>query len=157
MGKYYFERKCRVSIFVKRRTMEVNLTRLDQDFHFAATGDSGVAVHMDANPEIGGHNLGARPMEMLLMGLGGCSAIDVIMILKKQRQEATTFDIKVTADREKVEEYTEFRNINVHFKLSGDLSEDKVRRAIELSLEKYCSVAMVLYKTSTITYSLELL
>ena len=157
MNKYYFERKGRVSIFVKRRTMEVNLTRVDQDFHFAATGNSGVAVHMDANPEIGGHNMGARPMEMLLMGLGGCSAIDVIMILKKQRQEATTFDIKVTADREKVEEYTEFRNINVHFKLSGDLNEDKVRKAIELSLEKYCSVAMVLYKTSTITYSLELL
>ncbi|MBC5772875.1 OsmC family protein [Pontibacter sp. KCTC 32443] len=136
--------------------MEVNLTRLDQDFHFAATGNSGVAVHMDANPEIGGHNMGARPMEMLLMGLGGCSAIDVILILKKQRQEIGSFDIKVTADREKVEEHTEFRNINVHFRLGGNLNEDKVRRAIELSLEKYCSVAMVLYKTSAITYTLEL-
>lgn len=137
--------------------MEINLTRLDQDYHFAATGASGVAVHMDANPEIGGHNMGARPMEMLLMGLGGCSAIDVIMILKKQRLEATTFDIKVTADREPVNEHTEFRNINLHFILGGNLPEDKVRRAIELSLEKYCSVAMVLYKTSTINYTLELL
>ncbi|NEM99279.1 OsmC family protein [Pontibacter burrus] len=137
--------------------MEINLTRLDQDYHFAATGASGVAVHMDANPEIGGHNMGARPMEMLLMGLGGCSAIDVIMILKKQRLEATTFDIKVTADREPVNEHTEFRNINLHFVLGGNLPEDKVRRAIELSLEKYCSVAMVLYKTSTINYTLELL
>ncbi|WP_242928650.1 OsmC family protein [Pontibacter vulgaris] len=136
--------------------MEVNLTRLNQDFHFAATGASGVAVHMDANPEIGGHNQGARPMEMLLMGLGGCSAIDVILILKKQRQEIGSFDIKVTADREKVEEHTEFRNINVHFILGGNLNEEKVRRAIELSLEKYCSVAMALYKTSTITYTLEL-
>ncbi len=137
--------------------MEVNLTRLNQDYHFAATGTSGVAVHMDGSPEIGGHNLGARPMEMLLMGLGGCSAIDVIMVMKKQRQEATTFDIKVTADREKVAEYSEFRNINIHFILGGNLNEEKVRKAIELSLEKYCSVAMVLYKTSTITYTLELL
>ncbi|HEY4651353.1 MAG TPA: OsmC family protein [Pontibacter sp.] len=137
--------------------MEINLTRIDQDFHFAATGASGVAVHMDANPEIGGHNMGARPMEMLLMGLGGCSAIDVILILKKQRQEIASFDIKVTADREKVEEHTEFRNINVHFILGGNLDEGKVRRAIELSLEKYCSVAMALYKTSAITYTLELL
>ena len=136
--------------------MEVNLTRLNEDFHFAATGTSGVAVHMDGAPEIGGHNQGARPMEMLLMGLGGCSAIDVIMILKKQRQQIGTFDIKVTADREKVEEYSEFRNINLHFRMGGDLNEDKVRRAIELSLEKYCSVAMVLNKTATITYTLEL-
>jgi len=137
--------------------MEINLTRLDQDYHFAATGASGVAVHMDANPEIGGHNMGARPMEMLLMGLGGCSAIDVIMILKKQRLEASSFDMKVTADREPVEEHTEFRNINIHFIVGGNLPEDKVRRAIELSLEKYCSVAMVLYKSSEITYTLELL
>jgi putative redox protein len=136
--------------------MEVNLTRLDQDFHMAATGTSGVAVHMDGSPEIGGNNQGARPMEMLLMGLGGCSAIDVIMILKKQRQEIGSFDIKVTADRESVEEYSEFRSINLHFKMGGDLQEDKVRRAIELSLEKYCSVAMVLNKTATITYTLEL-
>lgn len=136
--------------------MEVNLTRLNQDFHFAATGTSGVAVHMDGAPEIGGHNQGARPMEMLLMGLGGCSAIDVIMILKKQRQQIGTFDIKVTADREKVDEHTEFRNINVHFKMGGDLDEDKVRRAIELSLEKYCSVAIVIQKSATINYTLEL-
>lgn len=137
--------------------MEVNLTRLNQDFHFAATGSSGVAVHLDGAPEIGGHNQGARPMEMLLMGLGGCSAIDVILILKKQRQEIGSFDIKVTADREKVEEHTEFRNINVHFKLGGNLDENKVRRAIELSLEKYCSVAMLIYKSSEITYTLELI
>jgi putative redox protein len=136
--------------------MEVNLTRLDQDYHFVATGTSGVEMHMDGSPEIGGHNAGARPMEMLLMGLGGCSAIDVIQILKKQRQQIDSFDIKVTADREKVEEHTEFRNINVHFKLGGPLDENKVHKAIKLSLEKYCSVAMVIYKTADISYTLEL-
>ena len=136
--------------------MEVNLTRLDQDYHFAATGAAGVAVHMDGNPEIGGHNQGARPMEMLLMGLGGCSAIDLIQILKKQRQQIGSIDIKVTAGREKIDEHTEFRNINIHFKLGGPLDEEKVHKAIKLSLEKYCSVAMVLYKTSNISYTLEL-
>ncbi len=136
--------------------MEVNLTRLDQDYHFVATGTSGVEMHMDGSPEIGGHNAGARPMEMLLMGLGGCSAIDVIQILKKQRQQIDSFDIKVTADREKVDEHTEFRNINVHFKLGGPLDESKVHKAIKLSLEKYCSVAMVIYKSSDISYTLEL-
>jgi putative redox protein len=136
--------------------MEVNLTRLDQDYHFVATGTSGVEMHMDGSPEIGGHNAGARPMEMLLMGLGGCSAIDVIQILKKQRQQIDSFDIKVTAEREKVEEHTEFRNINIHFKLGGPLDENKVHKAIKLSLEKYCSVAMVIYKTADISYTLEL-
>jgi putative redox protein len=136
--------------------MEVNLTRVNEDYHFTATGTSGVAIHLDGAPEIGGHNQGARPMETLLMGLGGCSAIDVIMILKKQRLEIGSFDIKVTADREKVDEHTEFRNIVVHFTIGGGLPEDKVRRAIELSLEKYCSVAFVLAKVSTIDYTLEL-
>lgn len=136
--------------------MEVNLTRLDNDYHFAATGTSGVAIHLDGAPDIGGHNQGARPMETLLMGLGGCSAIDVIMVLKKQRLEIGSFGIKVTADREQVDEHTEFRNIVVHFTIGGGLPEDKVRRAIELSLDKYCSVAFVLGKTATIGYTLEL-
>ncbi|WP_439882020.1 OsmC family protein [Pontibacter sp. MBLB2868] len=136
--------------------MEINLTRVDQDYHFVATGSAGVGLHLDGAPEIGGHNAGARPMEMLLMGLGGCSAIDVIQILKKQRQQIDTFDIKVTADRVKVGECSLFGTINVHFILGGPLDEDKVHKAIKLSLDKYCSVAMVLYKTAEITYSLEL-
>ena len=83
--------------------MEVVLNRLDQDFHFEAKGSSPIPVHIDAAEGIGGHNAGARPMELLLMGLGGCTAIDVILILKKQRQIVEDFQIRVSGDREKIE------------------------------------------------------
>lgn len=136
--------------------MEINLTRVDQDYHFEARGAANVAIHLDANPEIGGHNMGARPMELMLMGLGGCSAIDIISILKKQRQQIDSFDITVKAERQQVEEFNLFSTIHVHFILGGDLEEAKVQRAVELSLEKYCSVAAILYKTATITHSFEL-
>lgn len=135
--------------------MQVDLTRVDQDFHFQATGTSGIAVNIDGSPEIGGHNAGARPMELLLMGLGGCSAIDVIQILKKQRQQINSFDIKVNAEREPGQVPSIFKSIHMHFILGGPLDEEKVRKAIDLSLEKYCSVAAILYKTATITHSFE--
>ncbi|MBD1395541.1 OsmC family protein [Pontibacter sp. JH31] len=136
--------------------MEINLTRVDQDYHFQARGAANVAINIDANPEIGGHNEGARPMELMLMGLGGCSAIDIISILKKQRQPIESFDINIKAERQKVEEFNLFSNIHIHFVLGGALDEEKVRKAIVLSLEKYCSVAAILYKTATITHSFEL-
>ncbi|MDO6388972.1 OsmC family protein [Pontibacter sp. BT731] len=136
--------------------MEINLTRVDQDYHFEARGAANVAINIDANPEIGGHNQGARPMELMLMGLGGCSAIDIISILKKQRQPIESFDINIKAERQKVQEFNLFSTIHIHFILGGQLDEDKVRRAIELSLEKYCSVAAILYKTATIKHSFEL-
>ncbi|MFT2011357.1 OsmC family protein [Pontibacter sp. 13R65] len=138
--------------------MQVELNRVDQDYHFQATGSAGVTVNIDGSPEIGGHNAGARPMELLLMGLGGCSAIDIIQILKKQRQQIDSFNIKVNAERAPVEELpsvTVFKAINIHFAFTGPLSEDKVKKAIDLSLEKYCSVAHILYKTATIDYTFE--
>lgn len=135
--------------------MQIELTRVDQDFHFEATGASGVAINIDGSPDIGGHNAGARPMELLLMGLGGCSAIDIILILKKQRQQIASFDIKISAEREKAGELSLFKSIHVHFVLGGALDKDKVKRAIDLSLEKYCSVAAILYKTATIDYTFE--
>jgi len=81
--------------------MEVVLKRLDDDFHFEGMGNSSVPVHIDAAENIGGHNAGARPMELLLMGLGGCMAIDVILILKKQRQSIDDFQIRISGNREK--------------------------------------------------------
>lgn len=135
--------------------MQVDLTRVDQDFHFQATGTSGITVNIDGSPEIGGHNAGARPMELLLMGLGGCSAIDIIQILKKQRQQINSFDIKVSAERVPGQVPSIFKSIHIHFILGGPLDEEKVRKAIDLSLEKYCSVAAILYKTATITHSFE--
>jgi len=135
--------------------MEVNLTRVDQDFHFAGTGTSGVEVHIDGSPQIGGHNAGARPMELLLMGLGGCSAIDIIQILKKQRQQIGSFHIKVSAERVEGEVPSVFKQIHVHFALGGPLEAERVGKAVSLSMDKYCSVAAILYKSATITHSFE--
>jgi putative redox protein len=136
--------------------MEVVLNRLDQDFHFEATGSSPVSVHIDAAEGIGGHNAGARPMELLLMGLGGCTAIDVILILKKQRQIIEDFQIRVQGDREKIEgtEKTPFRKINIQFELKGEIDGNKALRAIQLSMDKYCSATAQLEPSSKITHSL---
>ncbi|MFM1836753.1 OsmC family protein [Aquirufa sp. 5-AUSEE-100C1] len=136
--------------------MEVVLNRLDQDFHFEATGSSPVSVHIDAAEGIGGHNAGARPMELLLMGLGGCTAIDVILILKKQRQIIEDFQIRVQGDREKIEgtEKTPFRQINIQFELKGEIDGNKALRAIQLSMDKYCSATAQLEPSSKITHSL---
>jgi len=136
--------------------MEVVLNRIDQDFHFQAMGSSPVPVHIDAAEGIGGHNAGARPMELLLMGLGGCTAIDVILILKKQRQQVEDFQIRISGTREKIEgtEKTPFRAINIQFELKGEISGPKALKAIELSMEKYCSATAQLEPSSNITYSL---
>lgn len=138
--------------------MEVVLNRLDQDFHFEAKGSSPIPVHIDAAEGIGGHNAGARPMELLLMGLGGCTAIDVILILKKQRQVVEDFQIRVSGDREKIEgtEKTPFRQINIQFELKGQIDGAKALKAIQMSMDKYCSATAQLEPSSTITQTLVL-
>ncbi|MHA8072992.1 OsmC family protein [Aquirufa sp. HETE-40SA] len=138
--------------------MEVVLNRLDQDFHFEAKGSSPIPVHIDAAEGIGGHNAGARPMELLLMGLGGCTAIDVILILKKQRQIVEDFQIRVSGDREKIEgtEKTPFRQINIQFELKGQIDGSKALKAIQMSMDKYCSATAQLEPSSTITHTLVL-
>jgi putative redox protein len=138
--------------------MEVVLNRLDQDFHFEAKGSSPIPVHIDAAEGIGGHNAGARPMELLLMGLGGCTAIDVILILKKQRQIVEDFQIRVSGDREKIEgtEKTPFRQINIQFELKGQIDGTKALKAIQMSMDKYCSATAQLEPSSTITHTLVL-
>ncbi|MFD3293007.1 OsmC family protein [Aquirufa sp. KTFRIE-69F] len=138
--------------------MEVVLNRLDQDFHFEAKGSSPIPVHIDAAEGIGGHNAGARPMELLLMGLGGCTAIDVILILKKQRQIVEDFQIRVSGDREKIEgtEKTPFRLINIQFELKGQIDGSKALKAIQMSMDKYCSATAQLEPSSKITHTLVL-
>ena len=133
--------------------MQVQLKRVDQAFHFEAVGVAGVPVQIDANPDIGGHNAGARPMEMLLMGLGGCSAIDIILILQKQKQEITDFRIHIDGEREPDAVPSVFTNIRIHYALAGNLDEQKVKRAIDLSMEKYCSVSVILNKTAKLSYT----
>jgi putative redox protein len=138
--------------------MQVELVRIDDAFHFEASGASGVPVHIDAAENIGGHNAGARPMELLLMGLGGCTAIDVLLIMKKQRQVVEDLKISVSGERVKIEgtEMTPFRKINIHFKFKGELAEAKVQKAIELSMEKYCSATAQFNPTAEITHTFEI-
>ena len=118
--------------------------------------DSGHAVVMDGPPEIGGENLGVRPMEMLLLGMAGCTMIDVVSTLKKMREDVVDCQTQVSADRS--EEYPKvFTNINVHFILKGkQLNPSKVDKAIKLSAEKYCSASIMIGKTAVITHDFEI-
>jgi putative redox protein len=133
--------------------MKVSIRRLNDAVHMEAENEDGVTIQMDGTGEIGGIKGGFRPMQMLLAAAGGCSAIDVVGILKKQRQNPDDLQIEVTGDRVSVGDHSEFKSIHIHFILSGSLDEKKVARAIDLSLTKYCSVSKTLEKTATITSS----
>lgn len=145
-----------VDIVQEFNTMQVELVRVDDAFHFEALGKSGVAQHIDGAVDIGGHNAGARPMEMLLMGLAGCSAIDVILILQKQKQVIEDFRLKVDGLREKDAIPAPFKKIHITYLLKGQLNADKVKRAIDLSMDKYCSATAQFRPSADITYSFEL-
>ena len=133
--------------------IHIQVERVDDAFHFVGRNDRGNTVHMDTGVEDGGSGQGAGPMQTLLMALGGCSGIDIVSILKKGRQEIASFKVDFNAERAKGEIPSLYTRIHAHYSLEGDLDPEKVRRAIELSLEKYCSVAKTLEKTANITYS----
>lgn len=137
--------------------MKISLQRLNDAVHMEAVNESGATLQIDGTEEIGGINAGFRPMQMLLAAAGGCSAIDVVGILKKQRQNPDDLKIEISGDRVSVDTYSEFKSIHIHFILAGDLDENKVARAIDLSLSKYCSVSKMLEKTATITSSFEII
>jgi len=121
-----------------------------------AKNESGNVVQMDASPKIGGHNLGARPMEVLLMSLAGCSTIDVLMILNKMKQPVEDYHVEVDGEREPDVEPSLYRKIHLTYFFKGNLDPDKVNRAIQLSVEKYCSVAKTLEPTATISWSAQI-
>lgn len=146
-------------IFTTNNTkkMKISIQRLNDAVHMEAKNEDGVSLLMDGTSEIGGINGGFRPMQMLLAAVGGCSAIDVVGILQKQRQNPDDLKIEVTGDRVKVKEYSEFKTVHIHFILKGShLFEKKVARAIDLSINKYCSVSKMLEKTATISSSFEI-
>jgi putative redox protein len=124
----------------------IELSRVSGDFGFEAKDESGHIVKMDSSPQSGGQDYGVRPMQMLLMGLGGCSAIDVISILKKQRQEVKDYKMIITGDREPNVEPSLWKAINIEFHLYGNIDPDKAQKAADLSVQKYCSVAATLVK-----------
>jgi putative redox protein len=129
--------------------------KLIEGVSFAGQSESGHTVVMDGAPEAGGKNLGVRPMEMLLMGLGGCSAFDVVMILRKARQDVSDCVADLDATRADTDPKV-FTKIHVHFTVSGkSLDAKRVEQAVKLSAEKYCSASIMLGKTAEITHDFE--
>ena len=121
-----------------------------------AINEEGNCIQMDSSPDIGGEGKGMRPTQLLLAAVGGCSAIDVVLILKKQKQVIDRFEVEVDGEQEKIEDYSLFRNICLHFKFSGKVDKEKAERAIRLSLDKYCSVSKTLEPTAKITFKVSI-
>lgn len=137
--------------------IKVEINRLNDGFHMEAVNEQGNTLQMDASPDIGGTNQGMRPMQLLLAAFGGCSSIDLINILKKQKQPLKDVKVTVTGEREKDVVPALYTEVHAHFKLFGTLDKDKVQKAVSLSVDKYCSVAKTLEKSAKVTYSFEII
>ena len=124
--------------------IQIELNRVNGDCGFEAKDAAGHVARMDSSPETGGLDFGIRPMQMLLMGLGGCSGIDIVSILKKQRQTVEGFRMLIEGERQQGKEPTLWKSVLVVFELKGPIDPDKAKKACELSMEKYCSVAATL-------------
>ena len=123
---------------------------------FVGKTESGHSVLMDGSPEFGGQNRGARPMELLLLGMGGCTAFDVVLILRKARQNITDCVAQLSAERA-LEDPKVFTRIHVHFVMTGrKLDPKRVEQALKLSAEKYCSASIMFAKTAEITHDFEI-
>ncbi len=134
----------------------IHLKLAQKPFGFIATDENGSEVKMD-NIGTTKINFGVSPMQMLLMGLAGCASIDVLLILAKQKQEVNNYNIIINATKEKVSDFSIWKSIEIDFFISGDIDEQKAKRAIDLSLNKYCSVAETLRRAGAeITYKLKL-
>ena len=129
--------------------IRIELDRKEGDFGFEATDANGHKARMDSKPESGGVDFGIRPMQMLLMGLGGCSGIDIVSILKKQRQEVEGFKMVIDGERE-TGEPSIWKEVKIEFQLKGNIDLDKAKKACQLSMDKYCSVAETLRRSGTI-------
>lgn len=133
--------------------MNINLIRKSGKFNFEAENESGFTVELDAKEAIGGEGKGFRPMEMLLIGLGGCSGIDMVNVLTKQKEPLNDIKIAINATRKDEEMPPIFDVINIHFDLFGDLSTAKVERALSMTFDKYCSVSNILGRSAKINFT----
>ena len=136
--------------------MKVHLKRINDAVLMEAENGEGHSVRIDGSEVIGGTQGGFRPMQLILVALGGCSAIDVSSILKKQRQNLSGLSITVDGERESGKIPAVFNKIHLHYALTGDLDHNKVEKALHLGIIKYCSVSEILNKTAHITYSYEI-
>jgi putative redox protein len=130
--------------------------KLADGMTFVAESGSGHAVVVDASPDVGGRNLGARPMELVLMGMGACSAIDVVHMLRKGRHAVTDCIVELDAERADTDPKV-FTRIKLHYVVTGrSLAHAQVERAIKLSRDKYCSATAMLAKTAEVTFDFEI-
>ena len=136
--------------------MKVELTRANDAYNFISTSEEGHTVVTDGSVAIGGGNKGMRPMEMVLSAIASCSSIDVVMILKKQRQQLEDIKVTVTGNRAKDQVPAIFTDIHIHFQLFGNIKPKKAEQAVTGSMEKYCSVSKMLEATVKITHSHEI-
>lgn len=135
--------------------MKITLKRINENYHFELQNERGHKVYVDSRAEFGGNDLAPSPMELLLMGVAGCSSIDIISILKKQRQNITNYYAEVEGERVQVEEAKPFKAITVTVYLEGEIDEEKAAKAAQLSFEKYCSVSKTIEPTATIYYQIK--
>jgi len=133
--------------------MEINLIRKSGKYNFEATNETGFKVELDAKAAIGGEGKGFRPMEMMLVGLGGCSGIDMVNVLTKQKEPLDDVKISINATRKDEEMPPIFDVINIHFELFGELNASKVERALQMTFDKYCSVANILSRSATLNFT----
>jgi len=136
--------------------MKITVRKLEGERHMEAANEEGGLIRMDGTRTIGGLEGGMSPMQLLLAAAGGCSMIDIINILQKQRQDLKRIRVVVDGDRQPEETWSEYKTIHMHFVLEGDLNSEKVERAIGLSIGKYCSVSKALEPKSRITHSFEI-
>ena len=132
--------------------MKVALERINQDYLFKVTNSNGHSVLLDNKSKKEGEVAGISPMELLLMGLAGCSSIDVVAILNKQKLNLTSLKMEVEGERNETEIPSLFNKINVKVIVEGETSPEKIRRAVQLSFDKYCSVSKTLEHTAEINY-----
>ncbi|MCI4670469.1 MAG: OsmC family protein [Bacteroidia bacterium] len=137
--------------------MKVKIERQNQAVHFEAGNIENIKVNIDGSPEAGGIGKGVRPMELVLMALGSCSSIDVVLILEKMRQELIDLKIEVEGKRAEDKVPKVFTDIHLKFILTGKLDESKVEKALDLAVNKYCSVKDMLHATVKITHSFEII
>jgi putative redox protein len=132
---------------------KIELSRVDDNFCMEAVNELGNKIVMDGSPADGG----MRPMQVLLAAMGGCSAVDVVTILRKQREDLRDLKITVTGEREKDKAPALYTEVHAHFRIFGNVDKEKAEKAVALSVGKYCSVAKTLEKSAKITYSVEVI
>ncbi len=135
----------------------IHLKQIDQDYQFVTTDEAGQQITMDIPVDQGGHGNGVRPMQALLSALGGCSAVDIVMILKKQKETIENFEMIIDGERQVGKEPALWETIHILFKLKGTMTQERAEKACTLSIDKYCSVAATLRAAgAVITWAVEI-